>query len=106
MKSGTDKKAAYAAICDADQKNALKYFLFFFNIYLVITFYLFLGFRMIFAKIVSKRCFVLMANGSALSQTNKDKYKFKEFTRDNIEDVSNPPYADLLEMKDKLEWIS
>lgn len=78
-------------------------FFFFFNIYLVITFYLFLGFRMIFAKIVSKRCFVLMANGSALSQTNT---KSKEFTRDNIEDVSNPPYADLLEMKDKLEWIS
>ena len=50
---------------------------FFFNIYLVITFYLFLGFRMIFAKIVSKRCFVLMANGSALSQTNKDKYKIQ-----------------------------
>lgn len=23
LKSGTDKKAAYAAICDADQKNAL-----------------------------------------------------------------------------------
>ena len=44
-----------------------------------------------------------MANGSAL----KINTKSKAFTRDNnIADVSNPPYADLLEMKDKLQRIS